>query len=226
MFRKEGARPVQSPQRFIRLLPHRMRHGRTDILQLPYALKSGGFRYRFSGSSYPPPPRRTGGVLREVHHGVFVSAVGWCGRTAERAVSEFVGVVGAVMVMVLVIIFNCRAYRGFNISRGACIILLVLHDAKPKSVCTVLTFSLGFVTALYAAVAAQSLYRVSFRVFVSLITLALAIAVPYFDHVMGSTGGPVKWAANVTPILFVKLHGWRAASTTDKLASIVMGTTE
>ncbi|KAJ9084907.1 hypothetical protein DSO57_1019239 [Entomophthora muscae] len=86
--------------------------------------------------------------------------------------------------------------------------------------------SLGF-NSNQLSLSQQSLYRVCFRVFISLLTLSVAIFVPYFDHVMALLGalsnGTLVFI--LPPIFYIKLFGWRSSSLSDKVASIVMVTT-
>ncbi|KAI0219421.1 hypothetical protein L0F63_000108 [Massospora cicadina] len=279
----------------------------TGILQLPYALKSGGWVSLFwiflSGPLVAYSGRFTMACL--YHDGLnrlngYIDIGGAAfGKTGRRLVeasiaSLIIGASGLYLILAAENLVQLDSWTGWTRREcfGGNVVFPHVESTmrNPKAFNAVLTFSLGFVTALYAAVAAvgylaygdktespifdnlppspiltiaivmlilhllftipinlasfaldvehslgfnsgqlslsqQSLYRVSFRVFVSLITLALAIAVPYFDHVMALLGALSNGLLILPPILFVKLHGWRAASTTDKLASIVMGTT-
>lgn len=86
--------------------------------------------------------------------------------------------------------------------------------------------SLGF-NSNHLSLSQQSLYRTCFRILISLLTLAVAISVPYFNHVMALLGalsnGTLVFI--LPPIFYIKLFGWRSSSLSDKIASIVMLTT-
>lgn len=73
----------------------------------------------------------------------------------------------------------------------------------------------------------ENLFRIIFRVFLSLATLSLAIIVPFFDHVMALLGAMSNGLLVfiLPPIFYMKLYGWSTCSTKDKAAAIAMGAT-